>query len=60
MSQVHQCKALIEWEGDGLVALCPELNIASQGDYVEGVLRNLQETFELFFVTTIPTRFVHG
>ena len=35
MAQVRQFTALIEREGDGYVALCPELDIASQGDTVE-------------------------
>jgi predicted RNase H-like HicB family nuclease len=31
--------------------LCPELDIASQGDSVEQALDNLQEALELFFET---------
>jgi len=54
MSQVHHCTALIEWEGDGLVALCPELDKASQGEDVEEARRNLQEALELFFETASP------
>ena len=30
----RQLTAIIEREGDGYVALCPELDIASQGDTV--------------------------
>jgi predicted RNase H-like HicB family nuclease len=41
--------ALIEREGDGYVALCPELDIASQGDSVEQARENLREALELFF-----------
>jgi predicted RNase H-like HicB family nuclease len=41
--------ALIEREGDGYVALCPELDVASQGDSVEQARYNLQEALELFF-----------
>jgi predicted RNase H-like HicB family nuclease len=33
--RTHQLTAIIEREGDGYVALCPELDIASQGDTVE-------------------------
>ena len=40
--------AIIEREGDGYVALCPELDIASQGDSVDEARRNLQEAVELF------------
>ena len=41
--------AIIEREGDGYVSLCPELDIASQGDTVEEARRNLTEALELFF-----------
>ena len=37
------------WEG--FVALCPELDIASQGASVEGGRRNLGEAVELFSET---------
>jgi predicted RNase H-like HicB family nuclease len=54
MVQVHHFTALIEREGDGFVALCPELDIASQGEDVEDARRNLQEALELFFETAGP------
>jgi predicted RNase H-like HicB family nuclease len=41
--------AIIQPEDDGFVALCPELDIASQGDSVEQARDNLQEALELFF-----------
>ena len=41
--------ALIERDGDGYVALCPELDIASQGDSIEQARENLREALELFF-----------
>ncbi|MDR3088776.1 MAG: type II toxin-antitoxin system HicB family antitoxin [Desulfobulbaceae bacterium] len=41
--------AFIERDEDGYVALCPELDIASQGDSVEDASRNLREAVELFF-----------
>lgn len=41
--------AIIQREGDGFVALCPELDIASQGDTVEVARENLREALELFF-----------
>lgn len=41
--------AIIEREGDGHVALCPELDIASQGDTIDEAKNNLQEALELFF-----------
>ncbi len=43
--------AIIEREGDGYVSLCPELDIASQGDSVEQARNNLREALELFFET---------
>ena len=46
--------AIIEREGDGFVSLCPELDVASQGDTVEEALSNLQEALELFFETASP------
>jgi predicted RNase H-like HicB family nuclease len=41
--------AIIEREGETYVALCPELDIASQGDSVETARANLREALELFF-----------
>jgi predicted RNase H-like HicB family nuclease len=46
--------ALIEREGDGYVSLCPELDIASQGDTIESARDNLREALELFFETASP------
>jgi predicted RNase H-like HicB family nuclease len=43
--------AIIEREGAGFVSLCPELDIASQGESVESARDNLQEALELFFET---------
>ena len=43
--------AIIEREGDGYVALCPEVDVASQGDSVQEARKNLQEALELFFET---------
>jgi predicted RNase H-like HicB family nuclease len=43
--------AIIEREDDWYVALCPELDIASQGKTVDEARRNLQEALELFFET---------
>ena len=49
-----QFTAFIEREGDGYVSLCPELDIASQGDTIEGARENLREALELFFETASP------
>lgn len=49
MKDLPHLTALIHREADGFVALCPELDIASQGDTVEEARRNLLEAVELFF-----------
>jgi predicted RNase H-like HicB family nuclease len=46
--------AIIEREGNGYVALCPEVDVASQGDTVEQARDNLREAIELFFETASP------
>ena len=46
--------AIIEREGDGYVSLCPELDIASQGESVEEARDNLREALELFFEAASP------
>ena len=49
MTKNLQFTAIIEKEGNGYVSLCPELDIASQGDTIEGAKINLKEAIELFF-----------
>jgi len=49
-----QITVIIEREGDGYVSLCPELDIASQGDSVEEARENLREAIELFYETASP------
>ena len=51
MANLQQFTALIEREGDQYVSLCPELDIASQGNTVEEARSNLKEALELFFET---------
>ena len=46
--------AIIEKEGTGYVALCPELDVASQGNTVSEAKENLQEALELFFECASP------
>jgi predicted RNase H-like HicB family nuclease len=46
-----QLTAIIEREEGGYVSLCPELDIASQGDTIEEARENLREALELFFET---------
>jgi predicted RNase H-like HicB family nuclease len=55
MKQTQHLTAIIEREGDGYVGLCPELDIASQGDTIETARNNLQEAVELFFETADPS-----
>ena len=43
--------AVIERDGDGFVALCPEVDVASQGSTVQEARANLKEALELFFET---------
>jgi len=40
--------AIIEREDGSFVALCPELDIASQGESVESASKNLREAIALF------------
>jgi len=54
MQKKHQFTAVIEREDNMYVALCPELDIASQGDTVEEARTNLKEAIELFFETASP------
>ena len=55
MKKRHAFTAIIEHEGDGYTALCPELDIASQGDSVEEARKNLAEAIGLFFETASET-----
>ncbi|MEK7277594.1 MAG: type II toxin-antitoxin system HicB family antitoxin [Chloroflexota bacterium] len=49
-----QLTAIIERQGDGYVSLCPELDIASQGDTIEEARENLREALELFIESASP------
>ncbi|WP_428936780.1 type II toxin-antitoxin system HicB family antitoxin [Fontivita pretiosa] len=46
-----QLTAVIEREDDGYVALCPEIDVASQGSTIDEARANLKEAVELFFET---------
>ena len=52
--KTYALTAVIERENDGFVSLCPELDIASQGDTVEEARHNLREAVELFFECASP------
>ena len=47
--------AILEKEGDFFVALCPELDVASQGCTVEEATANLREAVELFLECADPS-----
>ncbi len=49
-----QLTGLLEREGHGYVSLCPELDVASQGDTVDEALANLREAVDLFLQTASP------
>jgi len=54
MKRIQRVTAVIEREGDGYVALCPELDIASQGETIEEARANLKEALDLFMETASP------
>ena len=49
MAHSVRLTAIIEREGDGYVALCPEYDVASQGESIEDARSNLVEALTLFF-----------
>ena len=51
MQKLHHFTAVIEEENNMYVALCPELDIASQGVTAIEARINLQEAIVLFFET---------
>jgi predicted RNase H-like HicB family nuclease len=53
MKSLH-LTALVEREEDGFISLCPELDVASQGDSVEEATANLKEAVELFLECAPP------
>ncbi len=55
MKMSHRLTAIIEREEDGFVALCPELDIASEGSSIEEARTNLVEALTLFFEAASPS-----
>ncbi len=55
MQTIQQFTAIIEREGEGYVSLCPELDIASQGETIEEARDNLKEAVELFLEVADPS-----
>lgn len=47
MKNIQNFTAIIEKKDDIYVSLCPELDVASQGDTIEEAEANLQEAIEL-------------
>ena len=56
MPETRRMTAILEREDDGFVALCPELDIASQGASIEDARSNLIEALTLFFETASPSQ----
>ena len=54
MKARKQFTAVIQQEGKLFVALCPELDVASQGKSVEEARSNLTEAVELFLEEASP------
>ena len=55
MNGIRRFTAMIYRETDGYVALCPELDVASQGESVEEASANLREAVELFIESADPS-----
>ena len=55
MNQSRCLTAIIEREDDGFVALCPDLDVASQGNSIEEARTNLIEARTLFLETADPS-----
>jgi predicted RNase H-like HicB family nuclease len=63
MKALRRLTAIIEREDDRYVALCPELDIASEGASIEEARGNLVEALTLFFETASESevdRRAHG
>ncbi|MGD1017711.1 MAG: type II toxin-antitoxin system HicB family antitoxin [Verrucomicrobiia bacterium] len=54
MKATKHFTAIIQQEGKYFVALCPELDVASQGRNVEEARRNIAEAVELFLEEASP------
>ena len=55
MQPPRRLTAIIERADDGFEALCPELDIASEGASIEEARNNLVEALTLFFETASPS-----
>lgn len=52
----RQLTAIIEREGDGYVALCPDIDVASQGSTLSEARDNLREAIDLLFESASLSR----
>ena len=52
---MRRLAAIIEREDDGYISLCPEVDVASQGESIEEARSNLIEALTLFFETASPS-----
>jgi predicted RNase H-like HicB family nuclease len=55
VEMIRRLTAIIQSRGTGFVSLCPELDIASQGNTIEEARNNLREALELFFECASPS-----
>jgi predicted RNase H-like HicB family nuclease len=55
MERALQLTAVVEREGDGYIATCPETDVVSQGNTVEEARLNLLEAVEGFFEAASPS-----
>ena len=55
MNPSRRLTAIIDREDGGFVALCPDLNVASQGNSIEEARTNLIEALTLFHETADPS-----
>lgn len=54
MKKIRRLTAVIERDEDWFVAICPELNVASQGQSLEEARDNLVEAVTLFLEEARP------
>jgi predicted RNase H-like HicB family nuclease len=59
MPGLQRLTAIIEREGNGFSSVCPELDIASQGDSIEEARTNLIEAMTLFFEVADDSEVAH-
>ncbi len=51
----YKLSAIIEKEEAWFVALCPELDVASQGETLDAALNNLREAVQLYLEAADPS-----